>query len=275
MESFENTRFGFWGGGAIAEVFARRLLGSGVASADRVVAYDIDRAVLDRLTTALGIAAAGSNREVASLADVVFVAVPPLAALPVLDMVRPALRDGQIVVSLAAGVTTEQMEQAVGRPLPIARVIPNLPSWIGEGMNPYCFGRHVTPPARARVEALLRLFGHAVEVSEEQMTIATALTAVGPTYVFPMIEVLADAAAAHGLPREVALRAVCQLVAGTALLAASADRSIHQLGSMISVHTLDEDAARRVFAAALEEAHAKIAGVTGKVAAAAASPTRG
>ncbi len=274
MESFDNTRFGFWGGGAIAEVFARRLLGSGVAIPERVVAYDIDRAVLDRLATALGIAAAGSNREVASQADVLFVAVPPLAALPVLDMVRPVLRDGQIIVSLAAGVTTAQMEQAVDRPLPIARVIPNLPSWIGEGMNPYCLGRHVTPAARARVEALLRLFGHAAEVPEEQMTIATALTAVGPTYVFPMIEALADAAAGHGLPREVALRAACQLVAGTALLAASADRSIHQLGSMISVHTLDEDAARRVFAAALDEAHAKIAGVAGKVAAA-ATPARG
>jgi len=274
MESFENTRFGFFGAGAIAEVFARRLIASGVATADHIVAYDIDRAVLDRQTTALGITGAGSNREVAGLAEVVFVAVPPLAALPVLDMVRPALRDDQLVVSLAAGVTLEQMEQAVGRPLPIARVIPNLPSWIGEGMNPYCLGRHVTPAARARVEALLGVFGRAVEVPEAQMTIATALTAVGPTYVFPAIEALADAAVGHGLPREVALAAACRLVAGTAALAASADRSIHELGSMISVHTLDEDAARRVFAAAVDEAHAKIAGVTGKVAAAAA-PARG
>jgi len=275
MESFDSTRFGFFGGGAIAEVFARRLLASGVASAERVVVYDIDRAVLDRLTSALGIAAVGSNREVATRADVVFVAVPPLAALPVLDMVRPALRDDHLVVSLAAGVSLEQMEQAVDRPLPIARVIPNLPSWIGEGMNPYCLGRHVTPAVRGRVEALFRLFGKAIEVPEAQMTIATALTAVGPTYVFPMIEALADAAAGHGLPREVALGAACQLVAGTAALAGCADRSIHALGSMISVHTLDEDAARRVFAAALDEAHAKIAGVTGKVAAAAASPARG
>jgi len=274
MEAFENTRFGFFGGGAIAEVFVRRLLTSGVASAERVVVHDIDRAVLDRMTTALGVTAAGSNREVAGAADVLFVAVPPLAALPVLDLVRPALHDGQLIVSLAAGVTTEQMEQAVDRPLPIARVIPNLPSWIGEGINPYCLGRHVEPAARARVEALLRVFGQAIEVPEAQMTIATALTAVGPTYVFPAIEALADAAVAHGLPREVALRAACQLVAGTAALAGCADRSIHELGSMISVHTLDEDAARKVFAAAVDEAHAKIAGVTGKVAAAAATPAR-
>ncbi len=75
------------------------------------------------------------------------------------------------------------------------------------------------------------------------MAIATALTAVGPTSVFPVIAVLADAAIAHGLPPSVAPPAAYQVVAGAAALVAETERSPNSLSLMISTRTLDEAAA--------------------------------
>jgi pyrroline-5-carboxylate reductase len=97
------------------------------------------------------------------------------------------------------------------------------------------------------------------------MAVATALTAVGPTYVFPIIAALADAAIAHDLPPNVAVPAACQVVLGAAALAAQTERSPTSLNLMIGTRTLDEAAARALFTKAVEEALAKIRGAEAKV----------
>lgn len=270
MRDWHDTTFGFLGGGAIAEVFARRLVEGGFAEPDRVLVHDIDRAKLQRLTTELKIRPMPTNRAVAEAADVVFLAVPPLDTVPVLRDVAPVLPQAAIVVSLAAAVPLALLEDAVGKPLAVVRVIPNIPSWIGQGVNPFCWGRHVTSEQRKTVTGALALFGEAIEVAEDQMTTATALTAVGPTYVLPVVDVLIETAVAKGLPRDSATAAVCQLLAGTAELVRKTGRAPATLSQFISIHTLDEASAGELFRSAVVEALAKIRTAESRVAAAAA-----
>ncbi|MBI4574438.1 MAG: hypothetical protein HY713_14265, partial [candidate division NC10 bacterium] len=96
----------------------------------------------------------------------------------------------------------------------------------------------------------------------------SALTAVGPTYVFPIIAALADAAIAHDLPPHIALPAACQVVIGAARLVAETERSPNSLNLMIGTRTLDEAAASQLFSQALQAAYKKIVGVEEKVRAA-------
>jgi pyrroline-5-carboxylate reductase len=257
--------FGFIGAGVIAEVFIRRILKSGLARPEDILASDINGPILERLAMTFRVRAMGSNSEVVAGSDFVFVAVPPLAVIPVLREVAPALREDQIVFSLAAAVSTDLMESAIGKPVPVVRLIPNTPSWIGEGMNPYCLGSHVGPSEAETARQLLKVFGKAKEIPEEQMAVATALTAVGPTYVFPVIAALADAAIAHDLPPSVAVPAACQVVMGAAALVAQTERSPNSLNLMIGTRTLDEAAARKLFMKALEDAVGKIKGAEAKV----------
>jgi pyrroline-5-carboxylate reductase len=271
MNALAGKRFGFLGAGVIAEVFIRRLLGGGMAKGEDILAYDIKEPILERLATTFGVRAVESNSEVVAGSDLVFLAVPPLAAVPVLREVAAALRTDHMILSLAAAVSTELMEQAIGKAVPIARLIPNTPSWIGEGMNPFCFGSHVGPAEAGEVRELLKVLGKAKEIPEEQMAIATALTAVGPAYVFPVIAALADAAIAHDLPPNIALPAACQVVVGAAKLVAATERSPNSLSLMIGTHTLDEAVAKKLFTQAVEDAHARILAAEAKVAAAAAS----
>jgi pyrroline-5-carboxylate reductase len=102
MSALTGKRFGFLGAGVIAEVFVRRLLGSGLAKPDEILAYDIKRPILERLATTFGVRAVESNSEVVSGSHFVFLAMPPTALIPVLREVAPALRSDQIVLSSAA-----------------------------------------------------------------------------------------------------------------------------------------------------------------------------
>jgi pyrroline-5-carboxylate reductase len=268
MRALTGKRFGFLGAGVIAEVFVRRLLRSGLAEAGSIRAYDINGPILERLAITFKVRPMSNNSDVAANADYIFLAVPPLAVLPVLREVGSVLRPDPLIFTLAAAVSTEQMEAAIGKPVPVVRLIPNTPSWIGEGMNPFCFGSYVGPAEADEVRKLLKVFGKAEEIPEEQMAIATALTAVGPTYIFPVIAALTDAAIAHGLPPGDALPAACQVVAGAANLVAETERSPNSLNLMIGTRTLDEAAARKLFMQAVEDAHAKIMATVAKVAAA-------
>jgi pyrroline-5-carboxylate reductase len=249
----------------MAEVFVRRLLGSGLASADRIVAYDTNDAILTRLGGSLGVRAVANNRDVVAGSAIVFIAVPPMAVLPVLREVASELREDHLVVSLAAAVPIARMEEAIGKPVPVIRTIPNTPAWIGQGMTPFCVGNHVGPAEREAAMELLRTFGRIAEVPEEQMAIATALTAVGPTYIFPVIAALADAAVAHGLPPATALTAACQVVAGAAQLVLASKRSPEGLALLTSLRTLDESAAKKLFTQAVEDALGKVLAAEAKL----------
>lgn len=270
MSILTGKRFGFLGAGVIAEVFIRRILKSGLARPEDILAYDINGPILDRLAITFHVRAMKSNREVVAGSDFVFVAVSPLAVIPVLTEVAPALRDDHTILSLAAAVSTDLMESAIGKAVPVVRLIPNTPSWIGEGMNPYCLGSHVGSSEAETAREWLKVFGKSKEIPEEQMAVATALTAVGPSYIFPIIAALADAAITQGLPPHVALPAATQVVVGAVRLVADTERSPNSLNLMIGTRTLHEAAARKLFTQPVENAHANIKASEAKVAAAAA-----
>jgi pyrroline-5-carboxylate reductase len=94
-----------------------------------------------------------------------------------------------------------------------------------------------------------------------------ALCAVGPTFLFPVIQSLHNAAVTRGLPPELALEAVSQVIAGTAHLALRGHRTVSQLERMIGLHTLQEEEAGRLFAAAYEQAVERLKGLGQKLAA--------
>ncbi len=200
VEELGRKRFTFLGGGIIAEVFMERLLQARVTEPGHIAATDINPERLDVLRRR-NIPVAESNLEGARRGDILFLAVPPQAVEAVVAEVAPVLHNGQILVSLAAAVPTWLIEDAARKPVPVVRMIPNTPSLIGKGMNLYCLGRHVSPSQAELIGAVLDVFGAAMRIDERLMNVATALTAVGPAYIFPVIQALQDSAVAKGSPR--------------------------------------------------------------------------
>ena len=114
---------------------------------------------------------------------------------------------------------------------------------------------------------LLDVLGKWFEAPDEQMDAWCALCAVGPTYIFPVIETLASAAASHGLDAEKALTAAAQVVGGAAHLVLESGRSPGELKQMISLRTLHEEEGRKLFTAAYEEAVTKLEALEQRLAA--------
>jgi pyrroline-5-carboxylate reductase len=264
------TTYGFCGGGIIAEVFIRRLLDSGTAKSEQILVHDPNASIAARLRGALGVSQAAGNAEVASAADVLFLATPPPAVVPVLQEIGPLLDADRLVLSLAAAVSLALMEGAIGHPVAVVRLVVNTPAWVGRGMTAFACGRAVRPAQRERAVELLKVFGQVAEVPEAQMATVAALAAVGPTYIFPVIGALIEAGVAHGLAPALAQTLACQVVAGSAHLASAVPKSPQELAQMISLRTLDEAAVRELFGRAVTDARAKLLAAAEKVQAAAA-----
>jgi pyrroline-5-carboxylate reductase len=262
----QTKTYAFLGGGIIAGVLIERLLKGASVPPENLYVTDVRPERLEELRSEFDIRVSSGNVEGAEFGDVVFLAVPPNAVKLVLAEVRGKLRSQALVVSLAAAVPTTRIEEAIGRPVGVVRVIPNTPSLIGRGMNPHCLGKHVRPDDLPFIEGLLALFGETICVEERLMNVATALTAVGPTYVFPVIKALRDTAVRLGLPQRDAQHAAAHTVVGAAQLVLETGRDPDALKAMIGTRTLREDEAQALFSSAVETAFEKISASARKLA---------
>ncbi len=123
-----------------------------------------------------------------------------------------------LIVSIAAGIGTKMLERACGTRR-IVRAMPNLPGSIGRGISALYASRNVGAADRAKAEAVLAGLGEVVWVKREALIDAvTAVSGSGPAYVFLLVEALAQAAQAEGLPRSLAMRLARATVVGAGAL---------------------------------------------------------
>jgi pyrroline-5-carboxylate reductase len=157
-----------------------------------------------------------SNLEAAQRSDVVALVVKPQDMGAVLEEIGPAVRPGQLVVSLAAGITTAFLESRLPEGVPVVRVMPNTPALVDEGMAAIAPGSHCDDEHLAVAEALLGSTGRVLRVPERQMDAVTAISGTGPAYVFFVVESMIEAGVHLGLPRATATELVVQTLVGSA-----------------------------------------------------------
>lgn len=135
-----------------------------------------------------------------------------------------------LIVSVAAGTPIRRFEEGLGPGTPVIRAMPNTPAAIGRGITAIV-GNDLAGEAEIRTaETLLSAVGQTVRLdAESEMDAVTAVAGSGPAYVFHLIETLAAAGAAEGLPEELALRLAKATVAGAGALAEAADEDPAQL----------------------------------------------
>jgi len=157
-----------------------------------------------------------SNVEAAQKADTLALVVKPQDMADVLAEIAPVLRPGQLVVSLAAGITTAFVESHVPEGVAVVRVMPNTPALVDEGMAAISPGSHCDESHLAEAEALLASTGRVVRVPEKQQDAVTAISGSGPAYVFYVVESMIEAGVHLGLPRATSTELVVQTLVGSA-----------------------------------------------------------
>lgn len=159
-----------------------------------------------------------ANRDAARKAETVVVVVKPQDMSDLLEEVAPELRPGQLLISLAAGITTAFIESHLPEGVAVVRVMPNTPALVDEGMAAISRGSHCDEQHLAEAESLLAATGRVVRVPERQQDAVTAISGSGPAYLFFVVEAMIEAGVHLGLPRTTSTELVVQTVVGSAKL---------------------------------------------------------
>jgi pyrroline-5-carboxylate reductase len=205
------------GAGVIGETFIAGFLRSGI-QADDVVFCESNEERRGEIEQRYAVAAM-SPGEAGSRADVVLIAVKPQDVASALENLGQHLRPGTLVISMAAGIPIDVLQQLAGPNVSVIRVMPNTPAVIGEGVLAMSSSPRCTPEEVRTAQRLLEVAGTVVEVAESQQDAVTAISGSGPAYVFAFMEALEAAAGKLGLGPDFARTLVLQTIAGAALLA--------------------------------------------------------
>ena len=161
-------------------------------------------------------AEATSNSDVASLSDFLFIGVKPSYVKSVADEIRDNVREGAVIVSMAAGVATDKLTAYFGEDKHIIRIMPNTPVKVGCGMTTWCTNGNVEPSNEDKFIAIMAPTGRLDKIPEALIDAACSVAGCGPAFVYMFIEALADGAVKCGLPREKALIYAAETVKGAA-----------------------------------------------------------
>lgn len=262
MESMKERRIAVLGAGNMGCALLRGMLKARWARPANLSATTRRPEVAEALSRELGIRVHTDNARAAAEADVLVVGVKPQILPQILQEVQPHVPAGRLVISIAAGVGTHTLEDALPG-ASVVRSMPNLPVHVDAGATAYCLGRHARPEDDEAARAIFESVGTAHRVDEYLMDAVTGLSGTGPMYVFQLIEGLADAGVKVGLSREVATALTIQTVLGAAKLAQATgehparlkDRVTSPGGTAITaLHTMERGGLRAILIDAVEAA---------------------
>ena len=250
-----------FGAGVMGETLLSGLIRSGRDVADlSITEKRTDHAAV--LNAKYGVSVL-DNATAAKSADVLVLVVKPQDMDGLLSEIRDHVVPGNLVVSLAAGITTEFLESRLPEGSSVVRVMPNTPALVDQGMAAVSPGQHCTPEHLDEAEALLRSCGRVVQVPEKYQDAVTAISGSGPAYIFYVVEAMIEAGVVLGLPRATSTELVVQTLFGAATMLKETGEHPTVLRERVSspggttvaaLRQLDDHKVRAAFISAIEAA---------------------
>jgi pyrroline-5-carboxylate reductase len=204
-----------------------------------------------------------ANAEGAAAAEVLVLVVKPQDMDGLLQEIRGHVTPGNLVVSLAAGITTQFLESRLPEGSSVVRVMPNTPALVDQGMAAISPGQHCTDEHLTEAQALLSSCGKVVRVDEKHQDAVTAISGSGPAYIFYVVEAMIEAGVVLGLPRATATELVVQTLFGAATMLKETGEHPTVLRERVSspggttvaaLRQLDDHKVRAAFITAMEAA---------------------
>ncbi|MBN8237263.1 pyrroline-5-carboxylate reductase [Halobacillus kuroshimensis] len=209
-------RIGFIGCGQMGQAMIQGMIDAGVVEPGHIAATALSDETIDFVADEYGIHISNDNKKLAAESDLLFLAVKPYVYRDVIEEIREEVSDDTVVITVAAGITLESMEEAFDKNVKVIRSMPNTPSLVGAGMSALCPNAFVTQEDLAEVLELYESFGEAEVIEEKLMDAVPAVSGSSPAFVYMLIEAMADAAVQQGFPRDKAYKMVAQTVEGAA-----------------------------------------------------------
>jgi pyrroline-5-carboxylate reductase len=255
-------RIAFIGGGNMARAIAGGLLDSGYAAGDILVAEPVaaQRAAIGEALP--GVTVSASNTDVAARADCIVLAVKPQTVAAVCRELAATVQSAApLVVSIAAGVRSSDIDAWLGGNLAVVRVMPNQPALLRLGVAAIYANQNTDAGQLQTASDIMSAVGSVVHVPDEaDIDAVTAISGSGPAYFFLLIDMLANGARELGLADEVSNVLAIETASGAAALAASSGATMDELIARVrspggttaaALDSLEQQGVRAIFARAL------------------------
>jgi len=219
------------GAGVMAEAIARGIISSGVLNPDQIIAADVSEGRRKFFSDELRITAVAAAERAADGAATVLLCVKPHQVEFVLQAIAPAIQEGTLLISIAAGIGSAFIEKTLdqGKRWRVIRSMPNTPMLVGQGMVAIAPGSNAN---QADLDLARRLFessAKVIQTTEDKIDAVTALSGSGPAYFFFLTEQMIQAGIVLGLEPEEAKALAIQTALGAAkMMADSPDPAGHR-----------------------------------------------
>ena len=224
-------KIGFIGGGNMAGAIANGVIASGLCKKSDVTVCDISAETLKKYES--GINTSSDNKD-ALLCDYIVLAVKPFVLSKVLEEVAKDNISNKVFISIAAGISVEEIKSVLGESAKVVRVMPNTPAQVGEGMTVIAKpDSNVTDTELSGVVSIFDAVGKTEIMPESMINVVTGVSGSSPAYVFMLIEAMADAGVTGGIPRDTAYKLAAQSVLGSAKMVLETGKHPGELKDMV------------------------------------------
>jgi pyrroline-5-carboxylate reductase len=161
--------------------------------------------------------------------DVVVLAMKPKDALSAIKQIRGHLTKQMLIISVLAGISIDAIQELTGKPLAIARAMPNTSATVGKSATAIAVNNFVSTHQLKTIKHLFRTVGLTTFVPEEQLDAVTGLSGSGPAYIYYLIEAMENSAVEVGLERQMAKELIVQTLIGAAEMVKVSTKTSKQL----------------------------------------------
>lgn len=211
-------KLAFIGAGNMGGAIVRGLYATKAYQASELFVADASEATLEGISAVdLAISVSTDNKTVAKDADYVVIAVKPWLVDTVLADIKPVLKKGQPIISIAAGVELSHIKTVLGEGFPLFRVLPNTAVAMLAGMNFVC-SLDATKESEDFVLSMFKLLGQAIIIPEKQMSAFTSVSSCGIAYALRYLRAATEGAVELGIRPDIAQEVIAQTMIGAAQL---------------------------------------------------------
>jgi len=253
----------FIGGGNMGEALIAGLLKSKQWKPNQIRVTDVRPEALTRLKKKYRVQTGSDNRKAVQGASIILLAVKPQQIRQLLSDVGSQLKSNQLILSIAAGISTATIESFLASGVPVVRVMPNTPALVGAGAAGVAAGQFAKLAHLKVAEGILSTVGKVERVPESLMDAVTAVSGSGPAYVFYVAEAMKAVALELGLHAKAADMLVRQTILGAGLLLSQSEDEPEVLRQRVTspggttqaaLEVLEQGGLKPLFAKALRRA---------------------
>ena len=211
-----DQRVAFLGGGKMGEALIAGLIRSGGRSKDEIIVTCRREERAAELAERHGVSTTLSNEEAARWTPTMVITVKPQDMEALVAQVRDAIGTDHLVISFAAGIRCEFIENLLPPGVPVVRVMSNVPVLVDEALSVISPGAHAEDKHLAVAEELLSSVGKVLRLPEKHQDAVTATSGSGPAYFALLAEAMIDGCILLGISRDAATELIVQTMLGTA-----------------------------------------------------------